>query len=159
MEKKYVSRDAALQKMQRYCAYQDRSHHEVRKKLLDLGIYGEDLEQIMVALIEEKFLDEERFARSFARGKFQIKGWGRMRIVQELKQRQVTDYCIRKALSEIDPADYAARLEQQLQLRAAQEQQSGRPAFEKKQRLVQYALRKGFEPELIWEMVHAILPD
>ena len=80
MQKPSISRDAALLRLQRYCAFQDRCHLEVRRKLLDLGIYGQDLEGIIVQLIEDNFLDEERFARSFARGKFQIKGWGRVRI-------------------------------------------------------------------------------
>ena len=76
-KKKYVSLDKALQKLQRYCAYQDRCHQEVRAKLLSLGVYGDEMEEIIVSLIEDKFLDEERFARSFARGKFRLKQWGR----------------------------------------------------------------------------------
>jgi regulatory protein len=73
----YVSKEDALKKLQRYCAYQDRCHQEARRKLLDLGIYGDDLEEIISELISDNFLNEERFARSFARGKFRIKGWGK----------------------------------------------------------------------------------
>jgi regulatory protein len=105
-KKKYISKDDALLKLQAYCAYQDRCHSEVRSKLLDLGIYGDDLEDIIVALIEDNFLNEERYARSYARGKFRIKQWGRLRIRRELKFRKISDYCIRKAMEEIDENDY-----------------------------------------------------
>ncbi len=104
--KKYISQAEALQKLQRYCAYQDRCHSEVRSKLLDLGIYGDELEEIIAELITDNFLNEERFARSYARGKFNIKKWGRHRIKQELKRRQITDYCLRKAMEEIEETDY-----------------------------------------------------
>ena len=108
--KKYISKDDALSKLQRYCAYQDRCHQEVRSKLLDLGIYGDDLEEIISDLISENFLNEERYARSYARGKFRIKRWGRMRIQQELKQRKISAYCLRKAMEEIEEEEYEQTL-------------------------------------------------
>ena len=95
---KWVSKEEALAKIQRYCAYQDRCHQEVRTRLLDMGVYADWLEEIIVQLIEENFLNEERFARSFARGKFRIKQWGRNRIRQELKKRNISAYCIRMAM-------------------------------------------------------------
>ena len=156
MAKKYISREEALRRMQRYCAYQDRCHLETRRKLLDLGVYGQDLEEILLALIEEKFLDEERFARSFARGKFQIKGWGRIRITSELKQRQISPYCLRKAMEEIDPEGYLQKLEQQLRTRAEQYNNGSSNAFETRQHLAQYAIRKGYEPEIVWETLKKI---
>ena len=91
-KKKYLSKEDALKKLQRYCAYQDRCHQEVRSKLLDLGIYGHDLEEVIVALIEDNFLNEERFARSFTRGKLRIKHWGRNKILQELKKKNI--FCL-----------------------------------------------------------------
>jgi regulatory protein len=157
MAKKYISRDEALRQMQRYCAYQDRCHLEARRKLLDLGIFGQDLEEILLALIEDKFLDEERFARSFARGKFQIKGWGRIRITAELKQRQISSYCLRKAMEEIDPEAYLQKLEQQLRTRAEQYNNDPSNPFEIRQRLAQYGIRKGFEPEVVWETLKKML--
>ena len=96
----WVSKEEALAKMQRYCAYQERCHEEVRSKLLNMGVYSDWREEIIVQLIEENFLNEERFARSFARGKFRIKQWGRNRIRQELKKRKISDYCVRKAMEE-----------------------------------------------------------
>lgn len=150
MAKAYISRDAALQRLQRFCAFQDRCHLEVRRKLLDLGIYGADLEEIICQLVEENFLNEERFARSFARGKFQMKSWGRIRIIQELKARQISAYCQRKALEEIDLVDYTKKLAQLLQMKM---QATGivNLDYPEKQALFQFALRKGYESELIQE--------
>ena len=96
--------------MQKYCAYQDRCHQEVRRKLIDLEVYGDDLEDIIYELVQDNFLNEERFARSFARGKYRMKKWGKYRIQNELKQRQISDYCIRKAMTEIDPEEYHQNL-------------------------------------------------
>ncbi|MBK9015346.1 MAG: RecX family transcriptional regulator [Saprospiraceae bacterium] len=147
--KNYTSKADALVKLQRYCAYQDRCHQEVRSKLIELGCYGQDLEEVMANLIEEKFLDEERFARSFARGKFRMKQWGRTRIRQELKLRNISDYCIRKAMEEISEGDYLKTLREVLERRASKIGESNE--FALKGKLVQYAMSRGFESELIWK--------
>lgn len=149
--KKYCSKADALTKLQRYCAYQERCHREVRSKLLELGIYGDDLEEIIVNLIEENFLNEERYARSFARGKFRMKQWGRNRIRKELKIREISDYCIRKAMEEIDEAQYLDTLHSMLEKKAAQFDTDD--DFSKKNKLAQYALSRGFEAELVWEIL------
>lgn len=149
--KKYVSRADALVRMQRYCAYQERSHQEVRSKLLDMGIYGDDLEEIIAQLISDNFLNEERFARAYARGKFRMKQWGRRRIVQELKRHQVSAYSIRKALEEIDEAAYQATL---LEVLTKKKNSLGlEDGFELQNKLAQYAIGRGFEPELVWEIL------
>lgn len=149
--KKYLSKADALVKLQRYCAYQDRCHREVRSKLLELGIYGSTLEEIMADLIQENFLNEERFARSFARGKFRMKQWGRNRIVRELKMRDISDYCIRKAMEEIEEADYLKTLAAVLESRAAHISETN--DFAKKSKLAQYAMSRGFEAELVWQIL------
>ncbi|MCU0346241.1 MAG: RecX family transcriptional regulator [Saprospiraceae bacterium] len=149
--KKYTSKADALVKLQRYCAYQDRCHQEVRSKLIELGCYGHDLEEVMASLIEEKFLDEERFARSFARGKFRMKQWGRARIVQELKLRKISDYCIRKAMEEISEQDYQKTLKEVLEKRATQIAEGDE--FARKGKLAQYAMSRGFEGELVWQLL------
>jgi regulatory protein len=149
--KKYITRTEALAKLQRYCAYQDRCHAEVRTKLIELGCYGQDLEDVMASLIEEKFLDEERFARSFARGKFRMKQWGRNRILQELKQRQISDYCIRKAMEEINEQDYLKTLKEVLEKRAGQIAEVD--DFARKGKLAQYAMSRGFEGEIVWQVL------
>ncbi len=148
---RYVSKQQALQKMQRFCAFQERSHFEARNKLLSLGIYGEDLEQILSELVESGFLNEERFARSYARGKFNMKKWGRLRITQELKRRQISAWCIRKAMEEIDEQDYAETLRALLIKKSAQYDEE-LPAV-KKLKLMRYALQKGYESELIQQMM------
>ena len=96
----------AQKKLEHYCAYQDRCHQEVAEKLRTLGMDTETSDKIMVHLINHNFLNEERFAQSFARGKHRIKHWGRIRIVRELKARHISTYNINTALKEIDPEDY-----------------------------------------------------
>ncbi len=150
--KKYTSKADALVKLQRYCAYQDRCHSEVRSKLIELGCYGQDLEEVMASLIEEKFLDEERFARSFARGKFRMKQWGRTRILQELKLRKISDYCLRKAMEEIKEADYLETLKAVLEKRAGHIAEAD--DFARKGKLAQYAMSRGFEAELVWNLLN-----
>lgn len=152
--KKWIGKQEALQKLQSFCAYQDRCHSEVRSKLLELGVYGDDLEEIIVALIEEDFLNEERFARSYARGKFRIKQWGRVRIRQELKRRQISEYCLKAAFSEIDESDYLETLRKLLA-----KQQSllkGGDARTRRDKLFRHALQKGYESELILEALERL---
>lgn len=146
---KYVSRDQALVRLQRYCAYQERSHHEVRSKLLDLKIYGDDLEEIISQLIADNFLNEERFARTYARGKFRMKQWGKRRIVQELKRHEVSAYSIRKGLEEIDAEDYRKTLQDVI--RKKKNLLALEDGFELQNKLAQYAIGRGFESELVWE--------
>lgn len=148
-KKKYVSKDSAIKKLEHYCAYQDRCHKEVRQKLKDLGIYGDDLEDIIVHLIQEKFLDEERFAKSFAGGKFRIKQWGRVRILRELKMRNISAYCIKKAMLEIPDEDYINTLESILIKKNKLLRESN--SFKRNGKLAQYAVGRGFESYLIWE--------
>lgn len=140
--------------MQRYCAYQERSHHEVRSKLLDLNIYGDDLEEIIAQLISDNFLNEERFARAYARGKFRMKQWGRRRIVQELKRHEVSDYSIRKAMEEIDNQDYIETLRDVIEKKSRTT--AAASDFEWHNKLAQYAISRGFEPELVWEIVREV---
>lgn len=143
--------------MQRYCAYQDRCHKEVRSKLLEIGMYGDDLEDIMATLIEENFLNEERFAKSFARGKFRMNQWGRIRITQELKRRDIFGYCLRKGLEEIEEADYWNTLLEVL-LKKSQTVKANN-TYQKKQKLAQYAFGRGFEMNLIWEAIKEMEQD
>ncbi len=143
-----ISKKIALERMQKYCAYQERCHSEVRHKLLSLGIYGDALEEIIFDLIQENFLNEERFARSYARGKFRIKQWGRNKIIKELKVRQVSEYCIRMALEEIDEEEYLQTLKKLA--RKKWSEYRGMKNFERKGRLARYLASRGFESELIW---------
>ncbi len=152
MQKKYLSQEEALRKLQHYCAYQDRCHSEVRTKLINLGVYGDTLEEIITELIVENFLNEERFARSYARGKFNLKKWGRLRIVKELKFRSVSAYCIKKALTEIEEEDYLATLEKILTKKIAQYLQKN-DAFTARRKAANYAGQRGYEMNLIWDIL------
>ena len=105
-KKEFVSVKEATKKLEHYCAYQERCHKEVAQKLRDLGMIPDAIDHIITHLIQENYLNEERFAKSFARGKFRVKKWGRNRIVNELKQRNLSDYVIKSAMKEIDQEDY-----------------------------------------------------
>jgi regulatory protein len=144
-----LTKQEALLKLQRYCTYQDRCHQEVRSKLLELSIYGDDLEEIMAYLVEENYLNEERFARSFARGKFKMKQWGRIKIRQQLKARQISDYCIKKGLEEILEEDYLASIHLLVSKKLNQD-----TSDEAKQKVAQYLIRKGYETQLVWETLN-----
>ncbi|MEM6699157.1 MAG: regulatory protein RecX [Bacteroidota bacterium] len=150
--KKYLSKAEALKKLQAYCAYQDRCHKEVRTKLLALGVYGDDLEEVIVELITDKFLDEERFARSFARGKFRYKKWGRLKIKQELKRKDISAYCLKKAMEEIEEEDYLKSLDGLIQKKNRQIADTN--DYQRKQKIAQFVFRKGYESNLIWERIN-----
>src|SRR5687768_18400928 len=107
---KYLTKEQALQKLKHYCTYQERSHYEVKQKLYELGVRSFDHDEIIASLIDEDYLNEERFAIQFAGGKFRMKQWGRVKIIHTLKQKQVSTYCINKALKEIDAEDYEKAL-------------------------------------------------
>ncbi len=157
-KKKYTDYATALSGMQRFCAYQERSHAEVRSRLLDMGVYGETLEQVISALIEENFLNEDRFACAFTRGKCHIRKWGRIKIENELKVRKVSAYCIRKAMKEIDNEVYLDNLKQLL-LKKSRTLGAEEDAFRKNQKLFQYALQKGYESELISQVLRETNQD
>lgn len=137
----------ALQKLKHYCAYQERCHSEVREKLYSFHLRKPDVEHIISQLIEEDYLNEERFAMQFAGGKFRMKHWGRVKIQYELKQKQVSPYCIKKAMKEIDEAAYTTSL-QRLAGRKWDELKGEKNIFIKKKKTLDYLLQKGYEMDL-----------
>lgn len=146
-----------LIKLQRYCAYQDRCHKEVRDKLRDLGFYGDDLGQIMVALIEEKFLDEERFVIAYVRGKYRYKKWGRYKIQQELKRKDISPYCLKIGMKEIDEAEYLGNLIDILEKKNART--TAKNTYERKAKLATFAVGKGYESHLVWQTINEMIPS
>src|SRR3954451_146014 len=106
-----LSKEMAWQKIKYYCAYQERSHHEAKQKLYSFGLYSNEVEDLLSKLIEEDYLNEERFAERFAGGKFRMKQWGKVKITYELKQKQVSSYNIRRALQAIADEDYVITLQ------------------------------------------------
>lgn len=155
--KKYISYDEARSKLQSFCAYQERCHKEVRSKLYDLGIYGDDIDSIIVDLIEDNFLNELRYAIAFAGGKFRIKKWGKYKITRALKMNQVSAYSIKKAIeSELPEADYLDTLEQVIEKRNRLVRESNK--FKRKYKIATYVIEKGFESPLVWETINRLYP-
>ena len=110
MKKIRVGKGQAIQSIRHFCAYQERAQQEVRDKLYELGMTKPEVEEILSDLISENFLNEERFATSFAGGHFRIKGWGKLKINHALYQKRVSAFNIKKALQSIDEEDYHAKL-------------------------------------------------
>jgi regulatory protein len=136
----------------RYCNYQERCHQEVRNKLYELGAKTPEIEQLIALLIEKNLLNEERYARSFARGKFNLKKWGRQKIVQQLKLHKISDFCIRKALQEIDPEAYHDTLVR-LAERKWEELAGERNLFIRKNKTWRYLVQKGYEADLVQDVI------
>jgi regulatory protein len=145
--------EQAVPKIKQYCAYQERCHAEVRDKLYSFGLRKSEVEEIISSLITENYLNEERFAIHFAGGKFRMKQWGKIKIKQALKFKQVSDYCIRKALKEIDSKEYEKTF-QKLAAQKLKTLKSERNVFIKKRKLQDFLLQKGFENEMIREAVN-----
>ncbi len=145
MQKKRLSKEEALQKLRHYCAYQERSHQEVKEKLYSFGLYKQDVEDAISVLIEENYLNEERYARAFAGGYFRSKQWGRVKITHALKQKGVSAYCIQKAMKEIDDEAYDKTIRDLVDKKWAQLKGEGLQAYQKKFKVMQYMLQRGFE--------------
>ena len=148
---KIFTKEQAAIKAQSYCAYQERSQQEVRNKLYEWGLHQAEVEQIIFVLIENNFLNEERFALAYTLGKFRIKGWGKNKIRQGLKFKRVPDKLISKSLSKIDPDDYLEKLLQILIKKSAVIHE--KDAFKKRYKLIQYAAYRGFEMDLISDLL------
>jgi regulatory protein len=147
--KKNWSLEEAHEKLTTYCAYQERCPWDVRKKLAEKGIDGEKAEKLIQEMIVEEYVDEERYARSFCRGKFRIKKWGKSRIQRELKMRQVPEKIIKLALTEIDPVEYYDVLLNEVEKKLESTKEAD--LFKKKYKVSQYLMSRGFEYDLIKE--------
>jgi regulatory protein len=139
----------AIQKIEYYCGYQERCHEEVVAKLRTMKLDSDEIDQVMVHLIAENFLNETRFACSFARGKHRIKQWGKIRITLELKAKKITSGLITLALKEISPEEYLETFEN-LAVRNWESIRETNP-IKKRKKFCDYLLRKGFESNLVYE--------
>jgi regulatory protein len=155
--KKNLTVQEAKDRIQRYCAYQERSHLEVRNKLYEFGLMRDEIDEIIMHLLSENYLNEERFAKAFAGGKFRLKKWGRIKIVNALEAKGLTKNCIKAGLKEIDEEDYEKTLS--LLLEAKSENLSEENVFVKRDKLSQYVIGKGYEPDLVWRTLKRIIPD
>lgn len=156
-QKKTLTLPEARQKIYRYCTYQERCHQEVKNKLYEMGLRTNDVDELIVHLITEGFLNEERFAKAYVGGKFRMKNWGRIKIIHSLEGKGISANCIKAGLSEIDERDYSDTLQKILE-RKMQEVRGG-TIYERRNNLAKYAIHKGFEPELVWNRVMEVMPD
>lgn len=147
MEKKLFTFDEIRQKLVNYCVYQDRCHAEVEQKMREYVLIPEAKEDLLLYLLKENYLNEERFTRSYIRGKFYIKSWGRNKIRMHLKQKGITEKLISKCMDEIDDADYAETLRKIWDSHMAK--QKGLQPYQKKIKATRYLLSRGYEYEVI----------
>ena len=153
-QKSYTVKEATLKLMQ-FCAYRDRSQKEVEEKLIDMRMIPAAREKIIIQLMQENFLNEERFARSFARGKFRIKKWGRNKIKQELKTREISSPLIKIALTEIEEEEYLNTLRELAEKKSLLLKE--KDPFKKRNKLNNYLLQKGYEPSFVYEVSGEII--
>lgn len=151
---RFYTVDEAITLLENYCAYQERCHKDVETKLFQLHLIPEAKEKIILHLIQHNYLNEERFAKAFARGKFSIKNWGKQRIKKELKLRNISNYNINSALKEINEEEYLQTLEtlstKKLQLIKETN------LLKKKSKLANYLISKGFETTLVFNHLNTI---
>ncbi len=142
-----MDKSTALLKASRYCAYQERTQQQVRQKLYELEMWPDAVEEIISKLITENFINEERFAKAYASGKFRHLKWGRIKVKQGLKQHGLSEYCIKKGLAEIDGEEYEATILKLIERKL--------PTFKdknpllKQQKMLRFLMGKGFEADIV----------
>jgi len=151
-KKRFEPKEAKL-KAADYCAYQERSQQQVRDKLYDYGLHVDEVEDVLSDLIVEGFINEERFAKAYVGGKFRIKKWGKHKIIQGLKQHKISEYCIKKGLEEIESQDYIDTLT--ILLNKKGNSIKGSNDYDRRNKLARYAVGRGFETTLIWEVIQS----
>jgi regulatory protein len=156
MNKKVYHIDEAQAKMENYCAYQERCHMEVEQKLREMQLIPEAVEKIMLHLFQHDFINETRFAKAYARGKFSIKKWGKNRIVNELKKRKISVFNINQALLEINDEDYYKSFDELAQKRLHQIKESNK--YKKRKKLADYLLYRGWESDLVYQKTIQLIP-
>jgi regulatory protein len=141
----------ALAKIQHYCAYQERSHKEVKNKLFEYGLLSDQVDEILSRLITDGFLNEERFAKAFAGGKFRMKKWGKLKIKHELEMLGLTKNCIQRGLKEIEFSDYQKTLSSLIKKKSSESSEEN--IYKKRDKIARYVINKGYEPDLVWVLL------
>ncbi len=154
-ENKKLSKQEAIPKIERYCVYQERCHKEVSNKLYEYGLKTDEVMEVLNEMVKRGFLNEERFAKAYAGGKFRQKGWGKTKIIRELKSRAISDYCINKALKEIESQDYTSTLEK-IALKYISTHKTGK-TWELKQKTLRHLMSKGYEYDQCHEILDRLL--
>ncbi len=152
-KKKYSIEQAKL-KIEGFCAYQERCQQEVKNKLYSWGLYKTEVELLIADLIQNNFLNEERFARAFVSGKFNIKNWGRKKIIVKLKEKGISSYCINLGLQEIKETEYIEKIKHLINKK--KELLKGVDKYMANKKIVNYLYGKGYESNLIWEQLKNI---
>jgi len=147
--------DEATKVLENYCAYQDRCHKEVEQKLYELNMIPEVKEHIILHLLQHNFLNEERYAKSFTRGKFSIKKWGRVKIINQLKFKGISDYNIKSGLAEIDSNEYLTTLQTIAEKKLPLIKEAN--PYKKSSKLASFLISKGFESELVFKTVKTLI--
>lgn len=147
--------DEAKKKLEHYCAYQERCHQEVRQKLKSMHMIPEATDIIMVHLMDHNFLNEERYAKSFVRGKFRIKKWGRRRLLLELKKKDISKYNVNQAFSEIDEEEYIGVFNDLAEKKAESLRETDK--YKKKKKLIDYLLYRGWESHLVYDKANELI--
>lgn len=147
--------DEAKKKLEHYCAYQERCHQEVRQKLKSMHMIPEATDIIMVHLMDHNFLNEERYAKSFVRGKFRIKKWGRRRLLLELQKKDISKYNVNQAFSEIDEAEYIGVFNDLAEKKAESLKETDK--YKKKKKLIDYLLYRGWENHLVYDKANELI--
>ena len=152
---KYITKQEALVKAQNMCAYQEKCEYDIRKKLYDWKAKPEDFDDIINQLIQDKFIDEQRYAISFVKEKFRFNKWGKIKIEYTLKQKNIPSKLINKALNEINEIDYNSVLEKELLKKLISIKDTDEYTI--KSKLSRFAISKGFENGKVFDMISAIL--
>ena len=151
MINKTFSIEQAIKKLEYYCAYQERCHQDVEDKLYSMKLSKGSREIVMLHLLENDFLNEERFSRAYARGKFRIKKWGKQRITKELKAKNISDYNIKYAMIEIDESEYYRTFDKLAEKRFLELNETD--IYKKRKKLANYLLYRGWESYLVYKKV------
>ena len=146
-----MTKTEALEKMAKYCAYQERCQSDVRLKLFNSGLDRDEIDDVICQLIEQDFVNEERFAKAFARGKFRQKGWGKIKIKQHLMQKEISEYCLKKGFEEINESEYLIKLEEILYKKINSLSETNE--FISNQKSAKYAISRGYESSLVWDIL------
>ena len=147
--------DEAKKKLEHYCAYQERCHQEVLQKLKSMNMIPEASDVIIVHLLEHNFLNEERFAKTFVRGKFNIKKWGKYRLTRELKRKDISKYNVNEALKEIKDEEYVEVFNDLAEKKALLIKEKN--IYKKKKKLTDYLLYRGWESYLVYDKVNELI--
>lgn len=155
MQKLNIGVEEAFRKIKHYCAYQERNHRETKEKLYSFGLYKHEVEQLLSQLVEENYLNEERFVMAFAGGHFRMKQWGKSKIKYELRQKGISEYLVKKALNAIDEDDYEKTFKKLAEVKL-KTLKSEKNIFIKKKKVQQYLLQKGYESALITTFLNGL---